>query len=103
MPVFDSEGKALSIKQLVDELKRNVVPASEENNPNPVGVVSSNERGIWADLYAQLKGTLLLFRNHLLCAIWAIFYVCYLEHMHKLLALKKTGFGGIEDKTLSKT
>lgn len=56
MPVLDSEGKMLSIGQIKNEIMNNIIPNSEEVNKHPVGIVSSDERGIWADVYAKLKG-----------------------------------------------
>ncbi|VDK89678.1 unnamed protein product, partial [Onchocerca ochengi] len=55
LPVFDGNGKALSIKQLINEMKMHIVPQSEEYNLNPIGVISSDQRDIWADIYAKLK------------------------------------------------
>ncbi|VDN06651.1 unnamed protein product [Thelazia callipaeda] len=55
LPVFDATGKALSIKQLVHELKTQIVEKSEEYNLHPIGIVSSDERGVWADAYIKLK------------------------------------------------
>lgn len=63
MPVFDSKGEMLSIGQLKNEMMKYVVPESENSDPHPVAVVSSDERGIWADVYARLKGTVSIWVN----------------------------------------
>lgn len=55
LPVFDSDGKVLSIGQLKNEIMTNIIPKSDDCNRHPIAVVSSDERGIWADVYGKLR------------------------------------------------
>lgn len=55
VPVFDSFGNMLSIRQLTEQLRQHVLPKSQNPNGDPIGVVSSDTRDTWARIYARLK------------------------------------------------
>ncbi|VDM50055.1 unnamed protein product [Toxocara canis] len=73
VPAFDSNGRLLSVKQLENELKQYVMPTSGDICKCPVGVVTSEYRDKWADLYARLKDTN---AESVRCVEEALFVLC---------------------------
>ena len=66
-PVYDKNGEALGTQQIVELMKREVLPKSLERNNSPINLVSAVGRDQWADVYKRLEG-LFIFQEHLLFA-----------------------------------
>uniref|UniRef100_A0A915PQF8 Choline/carnitine acyltransferase domain-containing protein n=1 Tax=Setaria digitata TaxID=48799 RepID=A0A915PQF8_9BILA len=56
LSVFDANGKVLSIEQLINEMKMHVIPNSVQCNQNPIGIISTDERSVWADYIVGIDG-----------------------------------------------
>lgn len=54
MPVLDKSGNPLSLEQLKSQFEV-VISRSEERNPHPISIVSSDNRDKWAETYEDLK------------------------------------------------
>ncbi|WKX97298.1 hypothetical protein Q1695_013169 [Nippostrongylus brasiliensis] len=74
MPVLNAAGQPLSLPAL-SALFHDVIKRSPERQPYPVGIVSSDNRDRWADVYEQLKGNPTN-AAHLSCVEDALFVVC---------------------------
>ncbi|KHJ94411.1 hypothetical protein OESDEN_05661 [Oesophagostomum dentatum] len=55
MPVLNSAGQPLSVSALKNLLQE-VIRKSPEKQAHPVGIVSSDKRDRWAEIYLQLEG-----------------------------------------------
>lgn len=55
MPVLNAAGQPLSISAL-STLFHDIIKKSPERQTHSVGVVSSDKRERWAELYTQLEG-----------------------------------------------
>lgn len=54
VPVLDKSGNPLSLEQLKSQFEV-VISRSEERNPHPISIVSSDNRDKWAETYEDLK------------------------------------------------
>ncbi|KAK6043898.1 hypothetical protein COOONC_18597 [Cooperia oncophora] len=54
MPVMNAAGRPLSLSAL-SALFGDVIRQSPERQPNAVGIISSDKRDRWAEIYEQLE------------------------------------------------
>ncbi|KAK0402836.1 hypothetical protein QR680_016565 [Steinernema hermaphroditum] len=55
VPVYDNGGEMLSLDQLKNLIENFVVPHSEAHCRHPIGIVSSEDRDVWAKVYENLQ------------------------------------------------
>uniref|UniRef100_A0A0K0F336 Carnitine O-acetyltransferase (inferred by orthology to a human protein) n=1 Tax=Strongyloides venezuelensis TaxID=75913 RepID=A0A0K0F336_STRVS len=55
VPVYDKNGKILSINNLMEILKKNVIPISNSRNPFPVLALSASDRESWAGVWRKIE------------------------------------------------
>ncbi|CAD5227930.1 unnamed protein product [Bursaphelenchus okinawaensis] len=53
-PVFSKSGQPLGLQQIVHNLKKYVIPASQERNPEPINLLSAGDRETWAPVYMRM-------------------------------------------------
>ena len=65
--VYDTEGNILGTEALAEQLREFVIPNSRTRNPNPVNLVSSDERDTWAAVYQRLESKMKLNFSAIIC------------------------------------
>lgn len=74
MPVLNSAAQPLSLSALSD-LLNDIIKRSPERQPHSIGIISSDKRDRWAEVYEQLKANPTN-SSHLSCVEDALFVVC---------------------------